>query len=45
MSSPRYRFGLFEFDASTLELRRDGKLIRFQSQPAQVLSCYSRQIF
>jgi DNA-binding winged helix-turn-helix (wHTH) protein/TolB-like protein len=39
MSTPRYRFGLFDFDPSTLELRRDGKLIRLQSQPAQVLSC------
>ena len=39
MTSPRYRFGLFEFDASTLELRRDGKLIRLQSQPAQLLAC------
>lgn len=38
MSSPRYHFGLFDFDASNLELRRDGKLIRLQSQPAQVLS-------
>jgi DNA-binding winged helix-turn-helix (wHTH) protein/TolB-like protein len=39
MPSPRYLFGLFEFDASTLELRRDGKLIRLQSQPAQTLAC------
>jgi DNA-binding winged helix-turn-helix (wHTH) protein/TolB-like protein len=39
VTSPRYRFGLFEFDASTLELRRDGKLIRLQSQPAQLLAC------
>jgi DNA-binding winged helix-turn-helix (wHTH) protein/TolB-like protein len=39
VTSLRYRFGLFEFDASTLELRRDGKLIRLQSQPAQLLAC------
>ena len=39
MSLPRYRFGLFDFDSSTRELRRDGKLIRLQAQPAQVLSC------
>ncbi len=39
MTSPRYRFGIFEFDARTRELRRDGKIIRLQLQPAQVLSC------
>jgi DNA-binding winged helix-turn-helix (wHTH) protein/TolB-like protein len=39
MPAARYRFGLFEFDASTRELRRDGKLIRLQAQPAQVLAC------
>jgi len=39
MDSRRFRFGLFEFDAATLELRREGALIRLQSQPAQVLAC------
>lgn len=39
MDSRRFRFGLFELDAETLELRREGVLIRLQSQPAQVLAC------
>jgi DNA-binding winged helix-turn-helix (wHTH) protein/TolB-like protein len=39
MSSGRFRFGLFEFDVATRELRREGALVRLQSQPAQVLSC------
>lgn len=39
MDSRRFHFGLFEFDASTLELRREGVLVRLQSQPAQVLAC------
>jgi DNA-binding winged helix-turn-helix (wHTH) protein/TolB-like protein len=39
MSSGRFRFGLFEFDVATRELRREGALLRLQSQPAQVLSC------
>jgi DNA-binding winged helix-turn-helix (wHTH) protein/TolB-like protein len=34
-----YRFGLFEFDVASRELRREGLLIRLQSQPAQVLAC------
>jgi DNA-binding winged helix-turn-helix (wHTH) protein/TolB-like protein len=38
MSSGRFRFGLFEFDLDTRELRREGVLLRLQSQPAQVLS-------
>lgn len=33
----RYLFGPFEFDAATLDLRRDGAPVRLQSQPAQVL--------
>jgi len=37
--SGRFRFGLFEFDSSTKELRREGILVRLQSQPAQVLAC------
>jgi DNA-binding winged helix-turn-helix (wHTH) protein/TolB-like protein len=39
MDSGRFRFGLFEFDTASRELRRDGMLVRIQSQPAQVLSC------
>jgi DNA-binding winged helix-turn-helix (wHTH) protein/TolB-like protein len=39
MDSRRFRFGLFEFDAAALELRREGVLVRLQSQPAQVLAC------
>src|SRR5882757_7915619 len=39
MDSGRFRFGIFEFDAASRELRRDGMLLRLQSQPAQVLSC------
>ena len=33
-----YRFGEFEFDAGSGELRRDGDLVRLQAQPAQVLA-------
>ena len=32
------RFGRFEFDAVTRELRRDGEIVKLQSQPAQVLA-------
>jgi DNA-binding winged helix-turn-helix (wHTH) protein/TolB-like protein len=39
MDTGRFRFGLFEFDIATRELRRDGVLIRLQAQPAQVLAC------
>lgn len=39
MGATRYRFGIFEFDPSARELRRDGKVIRLQAQPGQVLSC------
>ncbi len=35
----RFRFGLYEFDAATRELRREGVLVRMQAQPAQVLGC------
>lgn len=34
----RFRSGIFEFDAGERELRRDGRLVRLQSQPAQVLA-------
>src|SRR5215467_15826365 len=39
MSAEKYRFGLYEFDATKLELRREGVLVRLQAQPAQVLAC------
>jgi DNA-binding winged helix-turn-helix (wHTH) protein/TolB-like protein len=38
MSLGRVRFGLFEFNLDTRELRREGVLHRLQSQPAQVLA-------
>jgi len=38
MARQQFRFGLFEFDRTTQELRREGNLVRLQSQPAQVLS-------
>jgi DNA-binding winged helix-turn-helix (wHTH) protein/TolB-like protein len=34
-----YRFGVFEFDSETLELRRQGATVHLQSQPARVLGC------
>jgi DNA-binding winged helix-turn-helix (wHTH) protein/TolB-like protein len=33
-----YRFGVFLFDADQLELTRDGRSVRLQRQPAQVLA-------
>ncbi len=39
MSAPRVvRFGTFEFDVSTSELRSKGRRVALQSQPAQVLA-------
>jgi DNA-binding winged helix-turn-helix (wHTH) protein/TolB-like protein len=38
MDAQRFRFGLFAFDASNGELRREGTLIRLQAQPARVLA-------
>jgi DNA-binding winged helix-turn-helix (wHTH) protein/TolB-like protein len=38
MGAGRFRFGLFEFDAAKLELRREGVLVRLQPQPAQTLA-------
>jgi DNA-binding winged helix-turn-helix (wHTH) protein/TolB-like protein len=35
---PTYRFGVFRFDAQTLELQREGQTVRLQRQPAQVLA-------
>src|SRR4051812_28830672 len=34
----KVRFGPFEFDPATHELRRDGEIVKLQSQPAQVLA-------
>ncbi len=34
----RVRFGIFDFDQQTGELRRDGQTVRLQAQPAQVLA-------
>jgi DNA-binding winged helix-turn-helix (wHTH) protein/TolB-like protein len=42
MDGERYRFGMFEFDAANGELRREGAVVRLQSQPAQVLACLLR---
>ncbi|HXJ06936.1 MAG TPA: winged helix-turn-helix domain-containing protein [Candidatus Acidoferrum sp.] len=39
MDSDRFRFGLFEFCLTIRELRREGALLRLQSQPARVLGC------
>jgi DNA-binding winged helix-turn-helix (wHTH) protein/TolB-like protein len=39
MNPARFRFGLFQFDSATGELRRENAPIRLQSQPAQVLGC------
>ena len=36
--TPRVRFGIFDFDPATRELRRDGVAVRLQGQPAQVLA-------
>src|SRR5208337_466596 len=35
--SPRYRFGIFEVDAATGELRRQGLRVKLNAQPFQVL--------
>ena len=42
MGPERYRFGLFELDAATGELRREGAVVRLQAQPAQALVCLVR---
>jgi DNA-binding winged helix-turn-helix (wHTH) protein/TolB-like protein len=34
----RIRFGIFDFDRTTRELRRDGVAVRLQAQPAHVLA-------
>ncbi|HEU5453189.1 MAG TPA: winged helix-turn-helix domain-containing protein [Terriglobales bacterium] len=35
----RFRFGLFELDGDTLDLRRQGQPVHLQAQPKQVLAC------
>src|SRR5580658_5945660 len=35
--APRYRFGIFEVDAATGELRRQGLRVKLNTQPFQVL--------
>jgi TolB-like protein/Tfp pilus assembly protein PilF len=35
--SPVFRFGAFQFDASTLELTKNGGTLRLQTQPARLL--------
>jgi DNA-binding winged helix-turn-helix (wHTH) protein/TolB-like protein len=35
---PTLRFGIYDFDPSTRELRREGAVVRLQAQPAQVLA-------
>ena len=39
MSAEQFRFGVFEFNRGSRELRRDGQLLRLQAQPAQLLGC------
>ena len=36
-TAPRYRFGIFEVDAATGELRRQGLRVKLNTQPFQVL--------
>jgi TolB-like protein/DNA-binding winged helix-turn-helix (wHTH) protein len=38
MSAERCRFGLFEFDTRTGELRREGEVVKLSPQPARVLA-------
>ena len=33
-----YRFGLFEFDAAAGELRKQGRLVKIEPQPARALA-------
>lgn len=37
--APRFRFGLFEADTESGELRKSGVRIRLQAQPFRVLVC------
>jgi DNA-binding winged helix-turn-helix (wHTH) protein len=34
-----WRFGVFEFDAQGVELRRAGVLVKLREQPARILAC------
>jgi DNA-binding winged helix-turn-helix (wHTH) protein len=38
MGTRRFRFGAFEFEPESGELRRDGTLVKLQAQPARVLA-------
>ena len=38
MKDTNYRFGPFEFDSETLDLRRQGAVVHLQSQPGRVLA-------
>ena len=38
----RFRFGLFELDGDSLDLRRQGQPVHLQAQPKQVLACLLR---
>lgn len=38
-----YRFGLFEFDAASGELRKQGRLVRIEPQPSRALACLLEQ--
>lgn len=38
VAGARFQFGLYDFDAAKLELRREGVLVRLPSQPAQLLA-------
>jgi TolB-like protein/DNA-binding winged helix-turn-helix (wHTH) protein/Tfp pilus assembly protein PilF len=43
MDAPRFaRFGAFELDLTTLEMRRDGRRVRLAPQPARVLAALVR---
>lgn len=39
MHSTQFRFGLFEFDARSNQLRREGRTVSLQAQPAKALAC------
>lgn len=43
MATHPIRFGPFEFDPPTRELRREGELVRLQAQPSQVLAALLAQ--
>lgn len=38
MSGPELRFGTYEFDCATMQLRREGRLVHLQAQPKQALA-------